>query len=256
MTRLILAPAVSRLVGKLAPDMVDSENETQALLRLVSLGHEGAAARLLNLHRKRLKKMVSCRIDQEVAVRHDPSDVVQETILSAANRLQEYLKKQSVPFYAWLRRLAWLRLVDLHRQHLERGRGETPKADFRQGCVTPKCVSELARRFAQPSGSEESSPPASQEEGSQKESASPSSSDGTHKAAPSARKTKSQVQAALTKLEAGTRELLLLYYVEQLTVLEIAGVLEIEPAQVKLRHMRAIRRMRTLLDQQDDEPAH
>ena len=228
------------------------DNETHALLRLVSLGHEAAAARLLNLHRKRLKKMIACRIDQEVAARHDPSDVVQETILTAASKLPEYLKQQDVPFYAWLRRLAWLRLVELHRQHLERGRGEASKADFRQGWLTSKSLSELVRRFGPTlPGEDNSAPSPSQTDGGNKAAA---GGDSAAKAAPLSRKAKGRIASALNRLEPGVRELLLLYYVEQLTVPEIASVMNLETAQVKLRHMRAIRRMHALLEHPDEEP--
>jgi len=230
--------------------MAHAENETQALLRLVSLGNEAAAARLLNIHRKRLKKMVNCRIDQDVAARHDPSDVVQETILAAANKLPEYLKKQDVPFYAWLRRMAWLRLAELHRQHADKGRDENPKADFRHGSLTPKCLSEMVRRFG-PNAAAGSAGGNSADV--QRKDGSSASASGSSKSSHLARKTKAHVQGALLKLEPATRELLLLYYVEQLTVPEIAAVLELEAPQVKLRHVRAIRKMRTLLDRQNDE---
>ena len=68
---------------------------------------------------------------------------------------------------------------------------------------------------------------------------------------PSRRKARARVELALSKLDASARELLLLYYVEQLTVPEISCVLEIEAAQVKLRHVKALRKLRSLLDRED-----
>jgi RNA polymerase sigma-70 factor, ECF subfamily len=234
------------------PEKGQGKNETEALLKLVSLGNEAAAARLLNLHRRRLKKMVALRIDKEVATRRDPSDVVHETMLAAASKLPDYLRKPEIPFYAWLRCLAWDRLVELHRQHHDTARGETHKADFRQGLLTPQCLSELVRRFGPPS----TPTGLPQAVGADGENTDPSPKVGKKSDAPATRrKSRAEVETALARLEPSARELLLLYYVEQLTVPEIACVLEIEASQVKLRHVKAIRRLRTLLDQQDQDPS-
>jgi RNA polymerase sigma-70 factor, ECF subfamily len=228
------------------------KNETEALLKLVSLGNEAAAARLLNLHRRRLQKMVSLRFDQQLAARRDPSDVVHETMLAAASKLDEYIQNPRVPFYAWLRSLAWNRLVELHRQPPETSRGEGPRTDFRHGLLTPKCLSELVRRFGPPSSAKGPMPTAG--DGSKSGSSAKKSVDNSDVPV-SRRKARAHVEAALASLEPAARELLLLYYVEQLTVPEIASVLAIEAAQVKLRHVRAIRKLRTLLVQQGLNPA-
>lgn len=206
------------------------KDQTEALLKLVSLGNEDAAARLLNLHRRRLKKMIALRIDEDLAEQQDPSDVVHETLLAAANKLSDYAQKPAGPFYAWLRSLAWSRLADLHRQNLV---GNPQKGDFRHGHLTPKCVSEMTKCFGPEPVAELS-----------------------EEQAPSRRKTRTLVELALFKLEASVRELLLLYYVEQLTVPEIASVLEIDTTQVKLRHVKAIRKLRTLLDQEEKNLAN
>ena len=235
------------------PDKGQGKNETEALLKLVSLGNEAAAARLLNLHRRRLKKMVTLRIDKDVAERRDPSDVVHETMLAAASKLPDYLRKPEITFYAWLRCLAWERLVELHRQHLDTARGEAHKSDFRHGMLTPKCLSELVRRFGPPSSAMRA-PPAEGVDGV-KTDPNPTKAGKKSDAPSSRRKSRAGVEAALARLEPSARELLLLYYVEQLTVPEIACVLEIEASQVKLRHVKAIRKLRTLLEQQDQNPS-
>ncbi|MGI8978233.1 MAG: sigma-70 family RNA polymerase sigma factor [Pirellulaceae bacterium] len=223
--------------------MGQGQDQTEALLKLVSLGNEAAAARLLNLHRRRLKKMIALRIDEGLAARQDPSDVVHETILAASHKLADYAQKPDIPFYAWLRCLAWSRLVELHRQNLD----DPQKADFRQGQLTPKCLSEMVKCFGPPSSAK--SKPASGTGGSQRE---PSGSEAAKgdEPSPSRQKVRVCMELALSKLDPSARELLLLYYVEQLTVPEIACVLEIETGQVKLRHVKAIRKLRTLLDQE------
>ena len=193
------------------------KDQTEALLKLISIGNVEAAARLLNLHRRRLKKMIDLRINEDLAALQDPSDVVHETILAASHRLPDYAQKPDVPFYAWLRRLAWNRLVELHRQNLD----DPEKADFRQGQLNSKCLSEMVKRF-----------------GHGAESAAKGADEGS---SVSRRLARARVELSLSKLDPSARELLVLYYVEQLTVPEIASVLEIGDDQVKLRHVESAR---------------
>ena len=62
-----------------------------------------------------------------------------------------------------------------------------------------------------------------------------------------------RVQQAIEHLRPNHRELLLLRYVEQLTVTEIAAVLGISVAAVKMRHVRALERLRDLLGEPSAE---
>jgi DNA-directed RNA polymerase specialized sigma24 family protein len=48
----------------------------------------------------------------------DPSDVVQETQLEAMRRLEDYLKREPLPFRLWLHKTAQKRLWLLRREHL------------------------------------------------------------------------------------------------------------------------------------------
>jgi RNA polymerase sigma-70 factor (ECF subfamily) len=61
---------------------------------------------------------------------------------------------------------------------------------------------------------------------------------------------KEMVRQALQALNEKDRELLLLRYVEQLSTREIADILGSTEGAIKVRHLRAIRQLRDLL--QDD----
>src|SRR5262245_22134581 len=88
------------------------------LLDQARRGDAAACERLLGAHRDRLRRMVAVRIDRRLAARIDPSDVVQEALADAYTQLPAYLKEQPLPFYPWLRQLAWNRLVELYRKHV------------------------------------------------------------------------------------------------------------------------------------------
>src|SRR4051794_21065968 len=92
--------------------------DTDQLLDEASRGDGAARGRLLERHRPRLRRMVALRLDRRLAARLDPSDVVQEALVEAAARLDEYLRDRPIPFYPWLRRLAWVRMTDAFRGHL------------------------------------------------------------------------------------------------------------------------------------------
>ena len=48
----------------------------------------------------------------------DPSDIVQEALIVASNRLNEYAESPSMGFYLWLRWLTADKLLNAHREHL------------------------------------------------------------------------------------------------------------------------------------------
>ena len=81
-------------------------------------GDSHAVAELLGQYRDRLKRMVALRLDRRLQKRVDPSDVVQEALIVAANRLSEYAKDPPMEFYLWLRWIAADKLHNAHREHL------------------------------------------------------------------------------------------------------------------------------------------
>src|SRR5262249_47761132 len=68
-------------------------------------------------HRDRLRRMVCLRFDTRLRGRLDPSDIVQDTMLDAVRRWNEYATYPNMPIYVWLRLIAGQRLVDQYRRH-------------------------------------------------------------------------------------------------------------------------------------------
>ena len=60
-------------------------------------GDEDARHKLLERYRDYLRRMVAVRLDRRVAARVDASDVVQETLVEAARRLDDYLRDRPLP---------------------------------------------------------------------------------------------------------------------------------------------------------------
>jgi RNA polymerase sigma-70 factor (ECF subfamily) len=195
--------------------------DTDQLLEQASRGDDAARQQLLVRHRGRLRAMVAARLDRRLAARLDPSDVVQEALAEAARKLDAYLRERPLPFYPWLRQLAWNRLVKEHRAHLGRARRDVRREEPGVLRLQDESIAELAQRLA-----------------------SSASSPSRHALRV---EVQGRVQAALALLREVDREVLVLRYLEQMPLHEVAAVLGIGPSAVKMRHFRALERLRVLL---------
>jgi RNA polymerase sigma-70 factor (ECF subfamily) len=201
--------------------MTMPEPDTEELINRVAHGDGGARQQLLARHRARLRQMVAVRLDRRLAARVDPSDVVQEALADAAGKLSAYVRDRPLPFYPWLRHLAWERLVKTHRRHL---RTHRRSASLEQPAVLhlpDESAADLAQRLVSPGSS------------------------------PSRQVLRAEmcqrVRDALAALGERDREVLVLRYLEQLPTRDVAAVLGISEGAVKVRHLRALERLRRLL---------
>src|SRR5712671_1713271 len=107
--------------------------EPDRLLEQARQGDEQARQRLLALHREPVRRMISLRLDPAIAARLDASDVVQDVLLEASRRLDDYLRDPAMPFALWLRHIARDHLIDAHRRHRQAPRrGPGTAADSRR----------------------------------------------------------------------------------------------------------------------------
>jgi RNA polymerase sigma-70 factor, ECF subfamily len=193
--------------------------DTDQLLAQASAGDNSAAQQLLVRHRPRLRRMVAVHLDPRISARVDPSDVVQEALAEAYQRLPKYAQERPVSFYPWLRQIAWQRLVKLHRAHMTAGRRSVHRE--RDMSLPDESVVELAKRLAT-GGSEARRHVVRQE-------------------------IRERVRSALDELRPADRELLVMRYLEHMTLKEISEVLKVTPAAAKMRHARALLRLEGIL---------
>ncbi|MHB1426375.1 MAG: sigma-70 family RNA polymerase sigma factor [Gemmataceae bacterium] len=195
--------------------------DTEELLRRAEQGDAQARQDVLVRHRERLKVMVALHLDRRLAARIDPSDVVQEALLDAAQGLDDYLRQRPVLFYPWMRQLAWERLIELHRRHLHAQR----RSVKREEPLAPHLSDESALQLAERVLARQSSP-----------------SDRAIRS-----ELRTRLRAALDQLGERDREVLVLRHLEQLSTRETAAVLGLSEGAVKTRHLRALERLRVLL---------
>ena len=96
--------------------MTAFEPSEDQLIELAATGDPSAVKTLLEQHRERLLHMVTVRMDLRVVQRLDASDVVQDSLLEAHEKFAEYAGTRPLPFYPWLRQIAWQHLMHAHER--------------------------------------------------------------------------------------------------------------------------------------------
>jgi RNA polymerase sigma-70 factor (ECF subfamily) len=199
--------------------------DTDHLLNLAAQGDASAATALLTRHRDRLRRMVQLRIDRRLASRLDPSDIVQDALIEAHKRLANYAQKREIPFYPWLRSLAWEKLIEMKRRHLiAQRRSVTREATGLDlsGDSQMILVDRLAAATAAPS-----------EELIRQE-------------------INARIEHSIGNLPERDREVIILRHLEELSFVEIGAVLGLSQDAVHSRYRRAIQRLHRALHEEDD----
>ena len=200
-------------------------DDTTQLLARVAEGDSSATELLLDRHRERLAAMVRLRMDDRLTARFDPSDVIQDSLVEAHRKLSHYVKSQPLPFYLWLRGIAWQRLIQLHRQHLYAQRRSVAREE-RVQFISDRSEAILAERLTQST---------------------------THTSGNVIRmEVQNRVRAAIQKLPDMNREIIVLRHLEELSFKEITDVLGLSEAAIYSRYRRAIEFLsHTLSDHSD-----
>ena len=181
-----------------------------------------ALAELFGRYRKRLRAMVRLRIDRRLQGRVDPSDVLQEAYLDVAQQLPCYQAKPEMSFYLWLR--------------LTTGSAPDAPAPAAPGAGMRDAGREVSlHRGALPQASSVSL--AAQLLGKMT-----SASKAVERA-----EIQLQLQAALNGMDEMDREIIALRHFEELSNVEAAQVLGLEPSAASKRYIRALKRLQEIL---------
>lgn len=203
-------------------ERVPPSMETQQLLANAQSGSPGAVDALLDRHRESLRRMVRTRMDQALNRRIDASDVVQDVLLEASQRLKDYLGDPRMPFALWLRHIAQDRIIDLHRRHrLAARRSLDREQPLSPAAYQDKSSFDLAAQLRD--------------------------RDVTPAAATLKKELEGQFLVALEKMTEDDRDLLLMRHFEGLSNSDVAEVLGLTPSAAGMRHLRALRRLRQII---------
>jgi RNA polymerase sigma-70 factor (ECF subfamily) len=190
------------------------------LERVASTGGQ-ALDELFARHRERLRKMVRLRLDRRLRGQFSSSAVLQEVYREAGRRIGEYLADQAQPVFLWFRLLTGQCLQALHRKYLG-GHVLDAGQDFslyRGALPQVNSVSLAAQLIGE--------------------------------RVPNQAAVRAdmllRLQDALNSMDPTDREVLALCHFEELRDAEVAAVLGIDQEAVMVRYVRALKRLKKIL---------
>lgn len=184
-----------------------------------------ALAEFFEAVQPRLKRIVNFRLDYRLSGRVSESDVIQETYVRAAKRIDRFLEQeQSMPFFVWLRLEITQKLHEIHRFHLAAERRDVRKemklAPAPHHADTSMALAaHLVARMTSPSRIVERSEQIA------------------------------ALERSLNGMNELDREIIALRHFEELSNLETAEILKIQPAAASKRYLRALKRLKQIMQQ-------
>jgi RNA polymerase sigma-70 factor (ECF subfamily) len=167
--------------------------------------------------RSELRTFVHSHFDPRLRARIDPSDIVQETQLDVARRIDDFLAQRPMPFHLWLRKKAIDRLRNASRDHLKRARRSITREDAFPDQSSLLVAKPFLGRGSSPSQRAQ------------------------------AKEMAERVSRAVAQLASVDREILLLRHADDLPFEEIGCLLDIEPMTARKRFGRALIRLQKVL---------
>jgi RNA polymerase sigma-70 factor (ECF subfamily) len=199
-------------------------NPTEELIQQAKGGDDSAVNQLMDRHRNSIRQLVRMRLDQKIQKRIDVSDVVQDVLVEANRRLQRYLSDPMMPFHLWLRQIAKDRIIDAHRRHRVSAKRSV---DREQQMVAPRGYDQSSIQLASMLGDPRLTPAAA---ALQKEMA-------------------RQVEVAISKLDEKDCEIIVMRHYEHLSNQEIGQLLSLTEPAASMRYLRAVRRLKKILQE-------
>jgi RNA polymerase sigma-70 factor (ECF subfamily) len=198
------------------------ETESSEIIELLRRGDQQVLVDLWDQHRERLLRLVKLRMDRRMQGRVDAEDVLQEAFVDFASRVDEYTADPSIPFYLWLRYLTGQRLQLMHRHHLgtmmrDAGREVSIHRGPMPQATSISLAAQLLGRFT-------------------------SVTQAVQRA-----EMQVMLQEAINGMDELDREILALRHFEELSNAETAQVLSIKRSTASSRHLRAIKRLKEIL---------
>jgi RNA polymerase sigma-70 factor (ECF subfamily) len=200
-----------------------SEDEIKGLIARLEGGEDAVLGELFCAFRDRLRRTVQFRMDPRLLGRIDAQDVLQESYLAAAQRLDHFRRSVTTSLFVWLRTITMQSLIDATRHHLgaqKRDVNAEVPLDSRGRCAEGTAASLAGYLLGQLTSPTRAAVRAELAE---------------------------RLTGILDDLSELDREILILRHFEELTNNEAAQVLGIHKAASTNRYIRALGRLRAVL---------
>ncbi len=207
--------------------MSEAAPQLEVLNDLREAGQD-ALAKHFDSVRDRLKRIVRFRLDYRLNGRVSESDVLQDTFVRAAKRMSRYLAQdEPLPFFVWLRLEINQRLQEIHRFHFG-----AEKRDVRRelNLETPVHSAQTSLAMAAHLVAKLTSPSRLVERAEQI----------------------AQLERSLNEMNELDREVIALRHFEELSNVETAKVLNIDTSAASKRYLRALKKLRQIMQAAQD----
>ncbi|MHC4218308.1 MAG: sigma-70 family RNA polymerase sigma factor [Planctomycetota bacterium] len=195
----------------------DEEDDELNLIRAAIAGNGEAFEAVVNHYAARLRWLIRMRLDPAVRARISADDILQETMLVASKRIGSLVVDNESAFWTWLCRVVEQRLIDVRRQHLQAARRDARREQPRPG----RADRSANVRLEDVIGADGTSPSGRLRSVEQREA----------------------LEAALGRLPASFREVIVLRMIEGLGVQETAAIMGRSPGAISVLLTKAIRRL-------------
>ena len=190
-------------------------------IELLKSGDENKIAEVVSQYEEKLQRMVRFRLDRRLYGRVDTADVMQDVWMEASRRIEDYTSNPAVPFFIWVRQIAWQIIIDLHRRHL----GAQKRNVSQEVSLAKSGVGTSISIAAQLVG------------------------DLTSPSQAAIREEKLvKLRDALESMDKIDREVLALRHFEELSNNEVAEVLGQQKTAASNRYVRALKRLKSILE--------
>ena len=204
---------------------MDKTDQTELLeQQVIAQDNPHAIGELILRYQDRLERVVSFRMDSRLRSRVDAADILQEAFVEATQRIDDYKAcSDKMSFFLWLRFITLQKLQQLHRHHLgvkarDAGRDVGIFAPGKGQATSMILAAQLLGKMTSPS----------------------------HAAMREEKKRK--LEQALSEMEEIDREALALRHFEHLNNSETAQLLGLSETAASNRYIRAVRRLKSVLD--------
>lgn len=191
---------------------------------------EDALARFFGNIAPKLKRIVKFRLDYRLSGRVSESDVIQETYVRAAQRMPRYIEKEpTMPFFVWLRLEVSQKLDEIHRQHFGAQKRDIRKemklgGNEQAGKTSMAMAAHLVAQMTSPSRVFERAEQIA------------------------------KLEKALSEMDELDQEVIALRHFEELSNVEAAEVLGLQPSAASKRYLRALVKLRKIMESASHPP--
>ena len=195
--------------------MSDSRTNDEELIKQLVDGEQSALAKLFELNRYRLQRMIAVRMDQRLKGRVDEADILQEAFMILSKKIDSYDTNMSP--YVWMCLTVLDQLIAEHRKHIRAGKRDAR----REVSISQKVGDESSTELA----------------------ATLEANDTSIRGKVATLEVTKHIRDTLSQMDEKDRDIIIMRIFENMSNTEVAEILDLTPNGASSRFSRALERL-------------